>query len=546
MFLRIKLNTYLFTETQLLYICKLVFFDLINPMDLKSKLKTFIDKKKSLKQPPNISYLLSADNCTSSDFDGHLAVIGYQTRKASQYEEVPLTKEAQDVVIGTIEPIYFQTDSPDVGSHELEKFPDIADVHVINGIRSRLRKQQAIVSRRVSDLIIDKQTACMEEMSKIDKLQKDACLAVALCIDGRKQLLQGQQLTSSSLHVIANHSKRQRILAVIYNLKTIRTLQMTDIQLQKLLIAEDYPGAIQLLLECQTATATFKHFTCISQLSSKLQETLEMAEQQLNNAVERVVVNFNANSYTKLYAAYTLLNKKQSLMDQLHLHLTSHIHNSAFTIVLGYVELYSSVAHLNNSTNNGNLNSSAQSSFSKMQYGDICKYIDAECFLACYLDLCRSMWRTLRNYKAIIWWHDNEEKQISSKNQNDRKVNITSDNLPDTMDSDGNFNETNYVEQKLQHGLLRLWQDVQAKIRTFILASDLSHFKFDDFLKFLDTTNRLIYIGDEFCSSKSEALQESVKKQSLSFFQQEHSARLEELHMFLENEAWQVTYTSGN
>lgn len=510
-------------------------------MDIKGKLKTFIDKKKSPKQPPIISYLSSADNCTPADYDKHVAVVGYETRKRNEFdEEIQLSKEAQDVVLGTIEPIYFETDSPDVGSHELQKFPDIADIHVINGIRSRLRKQLTIVSRKVSDLIMDKQEACMEEMTKIDKLQKEACLAVALCVDSRKNLCHGKEhFTTSSLHIIANHNKRQRIITVINNLQTIRTLQMTDVQLQKLLKVEDYPGAIQLLLECQTAAATFKHFTCVTELSSKLQETLEMAEQQLNTAVERVVVNFNSNTYTKLYSAYTLLNKKLTLMDQLHMHITSHIHNSAFTIVLGYVELYSSVVHLNNSTCNSNVNiTSPQSSFSKMQYGDVCKYIDAECFLACFLDLCRAMWRTLRNYKAIIRWHRMEALEATSLQENA----CFKQNSDNNADADVCIDESSYVQQKLNHGLLRIWQDVQSKIRTFILASDLAHFKFDDFLKFLDITNRLIFMGEDFCGSKSEALQESIKKQSLRFFQQEHTARLEELHMFLENEAWQVCF----
>ena len=45
-------------------------------------------------------------------------------------------------------------------------------------------------------------------------------------------------------------------------------------------------------------------------------------------------------------------------MDQLHMHFTSAIHNTAFTIVLGYVELASG-------TGDG--------SFQKRQYLDLCK-----------------------------------------------------------------------------------------------------------------------------------------------------------------------------
>jgi hypothetical protein len=64
--------------------------------------------------------------------------------------------------------------------------------------------------------------------------------------------------------------------------------QRTQIRLKELLAEEDYPGAIQLLLECQQAAVTYNHFTCISELSKKLQETLENAEEQLDVALSKV------------------------------------------------------------------------------------------------------------------------------------------------------------------------------------------------------------------------------------------------------------------
>jgi hypothetical protein len=40
-------------------------------------------------------------------------------------------------------------------------------------------------------------------------------------------------------------------------------------------------------------------------------------------------------------AAYRLLGKTQMAMDQLHMHFASAIHNAAFSVVHGYVELCS-------------------------------------------------------------------------------------------------------------------------------------------------------------------------------------------------------------
>lgn len=47
-----------------------------------------------------------------------------------------------------------------------------------------------------------------------------------------------------------------------------------------------------------------------------------------------------------------------------------------------------------------------------------------------------------------------------------------------------------YIRQKLEHGLGRIWGDVQQKVKVYILATDLSYFKYDEFIQVLDITNR--------------------------------------------------------
>ncbi|KAL7636151.1 UNVERIFIED_CONTAM: hypothetical protein RMT77_012908 [Armadillidium vulgare] len=488
-------------------------------MDIKEKLKSFIDKQKfNLKANHNIQ-----ESVTKDDFQGRIAIFSQHQRIGSYLDEHKLTPEAEKAVIESIEAPYFEVDGVDVGELELKKFPDITDIHVINGIRSRLRKQHAVVTKCVSNLILQKQGLYTKEIECIAEIQQELCKAISLCHDGRASLKEGRtQFTTASLGILSKYSKRQRVADVIESLKTIRTLQMTDVQLQVLLKAEDYPGAIQLLLECQKAAETFKHFHCISELSSKLQDTLEMVEEQLDSAVSRVALNFSQILYEKLVIAFGLFNKTQIMLDQLHMHLTSHIHNTAFNIILGYVELYNtSINNICNGQGNSN------PSFSKLQYSELCKNINQEFFLACFLDLSKSMWNILKNYHSIIKWH--KETKTLKIGANDNTVSTTDIDAQD-----------NYIKQKLDHGLIRLWQDVQAKVRTYILASDPCHFKFDDFLKVLGIINKLIEVGKSFCDSQSETLQDSIKAQSLSFFRSHHSTRMEQLHMFLENEGWEI------
>jgi len=56
-------------------------------------------------------------------------------------------------------------------------------------------------------------------------------------------------------------------------------------------------------------------------------------------------------------------------------------------------------------------------------------------------------------------------------------------------ESEANFND-DYINQKLQNGSSHVWQDIQTKIRTFLLAFDFSGFKIDEFMQVLSVIHR--------------------------------------------------------
>ena len=47
-----------------------------------------------------------------------------------------------------------------------------------------------------------------------------------------------------------------------------------------------------------------------------------------------------------------------------------------------------------------------------------------------------------------------------------------------------------YIRQKLDHGLGRIWADIEQKVKIYLLSTDLSHFKYDEFIHVLDVVNR--------------------------------------------------------
>lgn len=82
--------------------------------------------------------------------------------------------------------------------------------------------------------------------------------------------------------------------------------------------------------------------------------------------------------------------------------------------------------------------------------------------------------------------------------------------------SDESIVDRSYVKKKLEHGLSRIWQvclqisspqsllaqitpspnpspqDVQLKVKSYILGTDMSNFKYDDFIVVLDVISRYI------------------------------------------------------
>lgn len=85
--------------------------------------------------------------------------------------------------------------------------------------------------------------------------------------------------------------------------------------------------------------STYRQFSAVRQLSSKLQDTLEMAEEQLDVALARTCVDFSPAAYRRLHTAYRMLGKTQTSMDQLHMHVTSAVHNTAWNVVYGHAVL---------------------------------------------------------------------------------------------------------------------------------------------------------------------------------------------------------------
>ncbi|PIK37173.1 putative coiled-coil domain-containing protein, partial [Apostichopus japonicus] len=125
----------------------------------------------------------------------------------------------------------------------------------------------------------------------------------------------------------------------------------------------------------------------------------------------------------------------------------------------------------------------------------------------------------MKSYYKTMDWH---------KRQSAAEEEVPSEEVESDDNMGGAINML-YINQKLERGLARIWQDVQQKVKLFLIATDL-----------------LIDIGQEFCGSGSEGLHESIRQQSLKYFKNYHNSRMEELRMFMENEGWRICPVKSN
>ncbi|XP_066595133.1 syndetin isoform X2 [Prorops nasuta] len=414
-------------------------------------------------------------------------------------------------VLESIETIYFHTEPPtDPSRHELQKLPDILSPEEIENSYKRLKLQQQVVSKKVLQLILQKQNSYEQEFQKILSIQSQLRQILEICRIGRNDLkLAKRQFTTASLGILANYRKRRVIEDLLDSLNTVKTLQRTGNRLQELLKQRNYPGVISLLLECQSAARTYKHFTCIAALDGKLQDILEQAEVALDATLSQMCAQFDKEVYSSVQQAYALLGKTQTAMDLLHMHFTAAIHNTAFSTVHSYV-----------------------GGDTKTQYKQLCRLVPRDKCIACLTDLSKSLWTILESYYLVVVWHDARSPVV------DRGT------TPCEKEDSPDFSQTpfddDYVKQKLRNSMMRIWHDVEMKISTYLTHTDLAYVKFEEFVRVLAIVNRLMEVGRELCDFQSENLRESIKRQSLSYFMHHHASRLDELRIFLENDGWEL------
>lgn len=147
-----------------------------------------------------------------------------------------------------------------------------------------------------------------------------------------------------------------------------------------------------------------------------------------------------------------LLGKTQSAMDQLHMHFTVAIYNTAISTIHVYA--------------GGDV---------KREYEQLCQAVPREKCVACLTELCKSLWTILSSYYLIANWHNAQEDKAECKS--------------DVKDLEATFSKQ-YIKHKLENSMVRVWHDVEMKISVYLMNADLTYIKFEQFVQVLGIVNR--------------------------------------------------------
>ncbi|XP_014225221.1 syndetin [Trichogramma pretiosum] len=97
-----------------------------------------------------------------------------------------------------------------------------------------------------------------------------------------------------------------------------------------------------------------------------------------------------------------------------------------------------------------------------------------------------------------------------------------------------------YISNKMNKGLLKVSNEIENKVITFLEECQLEMLQFEDILKGFTGIKRFAQICSQMKSHQNEKLLDYAQKKFISYFTYYHTCQLDELRLFLENESWEL------
>ncbi|KPM03335.1 coiled-coil domain-containing protein 7 [Sarcoptes scabiei] len=440
----------------------------------------------------------------------------------------------------------------------------------IDAQRKILQRQQLIVSKRLIENILINDKRFKIELDRIQCIENDLKKALNHCLSGREAFaLSKKDFTETSLKIIENYRQKEALLNMIDSLQSIKKLFQSIEHIEYLLRFEkNFSDAIDLYDEkYELMEELAKKYHCVAKMRIKLIDSLQMVDDRMDSVLKRMVQHFCLKTFIQLCKAYSQIGKFEAAINQLLLHFADVIHDKAFSIVLGYVKLFTQ-EHLSpkncstprkTSISDDKKSQNKSTNLQQKTFTELCQCLNIESFLQCLTDLCRAFWRMMDNYHQIFLFFKHKKFH---------------------QDANLQAQQIEFAIEKLSQGFLNVWSDIQHKIRVVVssvrfvqLSNDsdamivkndsnpcpsIDHqqdqllLSFEEFIKILTVCEQMMEIGEQFCRANkdkdctslsmpngvSNELQNTLYRQTRAYFQSYHHVSMSELRIFLENEIW--------
>ncbi|CAG9540717.1 unnamed protein product [Cercopithifilaria johnstoni] len=416
-----------------------------------------------------------------------------QTRALSITDPV---KEME--ILESIEAAYFIDEGFDATDYELKKVILPED---LTGEMDKLKQQLQVVSKRVSAMIMQDWPSYSSQLKGIGEIQKDLDNILSAMQDMRKKLGQAKLENQNGLEIIANYRNRIFLKKLLSSLESIKTLYEVQFQIKDLVQEENFPAAISMCYEAQKATVTFSRFNCVKELSTKLYEALEDIEINLDNCLASITILFSVDRYSSIYTAYKLLGKAKECAVKVVGFTHATLESSARTVIIDKI-----------------FSIKTEAKIEELSYEQLCEAVNMGQILDCLRELGFVICKVLFTYHSILLFHIDEDERLEYAHEECENLGIARKILVDSLHS--------------------IFKTASVKFNTLLYCHDLSLLKIDQFLDIIGMSNRFKQFGRTYFGSICGEVAMSLEKQSHLYFKRFHYERMDELRMFLENEAF--------
>lgn len=177
-----------------------------------------------------------------------------------------------DLLLQDIDQIYYVNEDEFNISHLTSQLPENLTSDYLVTYKRKLERSLSLVSKKVSELILDHQPAYVEELKRISDLQKSLNESIKSCSETRSCLnviLNGG--TKTGAIVIEHYKKRETLINLLSSLTTINDLRKSVLNIRQLIDQQDdFPKAIKICRDGKSMLDSFHEYECVKDMNKKL------------------------------------------------------------------------------------------------------------------------------------------------------------------------------------------------------------------------------------------------------------------------------------